>query len=74
MPYIKPDRREALLGLVFTSMASMEPETAGELNFNLTQSCVNYMAKHGKSYATINDIIGALEGADGVLPSRSGTV
>ena len=37
------------------------PENAGELNFELTMCIRRYLEEHGKSYAIMNDIIGALE-------------
>ena len=56
MPYIKQERRDLIdLGLI--------PETAGELNFVNTSLIVAYQRKKGLSYRTINDIVGALEGA-----------
>ena len=36
------------------------PENAGELNFELTMCIRRYLEEHGKSYAIMNDIIGAL--------------
>jgi len=38
------------------------PAKAGELNYELTQVCVQYLLDRGLSYAAINDVIGALEG------------
>lgn len=56
MPYIKQERRDLIdLGLI--------PETAGELNFVITSLILAYQRKKGLSYRTINDIVGALEGA-----------
>lgn len=56
MPYIKQERRDLIdLGLI--------PETAGELNFVITSLIVAYQRKKGLNYRTINDIVGALEGA-----------
>jgi hypothetical protein len=37
--------------------------TPGELNFKFTALAVAYVERHGLSYRTINDILGALEGA-----------
>lgn len=57
MPYIKPEIREFRVtdvGLI---------DTSGELNYTLTVVVKSYMAEHGLSYQTINDIVGALEGA-----------
>ena len=54
MPYIRQrDRKRALV----------LPEGPGELNFKLTHTIQRYLNQHGLSYRTINDILGALEGA-----------
>lgn len=60
MPYIKKETRYEL----FHENGSIEiPETPGELNFMITTLCTNYRDSKGLSYQTVNDIIGALEGA-----------
>ena len=59
MPYITKDRRFVIEPLYEEQV----PDTAGELNFVLTWVIKRYMEHKGLSYATINDIIGALEGA-----------
>lgn len=56
MPYIKEDRRKAL-------MINWEPKDSGELNYMLTQEITNYLKHKGLCYQTLNDIMGALEGA-----------
>ncbi len=61
MPYIKQEDY---------SRASVDPETAGELNFKLTKACINYLEKNGLSYQNLNDCIGALEGAKAELQRR----
>lgn len=53
MPYIKQDRRQQVM--------TTGPETSGELNYTLTVVIRAYMRDKGKSYATMNDIVGALE-------------
>lgn len=61
MPYITKARRQAL---VDDSVAQMYPiDTAGELNFVLTAVIKEYLREHKLRYQTINDIVGALEGA-----------
>ena len=40
-----------------------DPTTSGELNYYLTRLCEEYWTCFGPNYATINDIVGALEGA-----------
>lgn len=58
MPYIPPGTRAPV-----TPQVERDPCFAGELNFQLTMLCRNYLRQHGLCYSTINDIIGALEGA-----------
>lgn len=53
MPYITQDRRRE---------AWSHPNSAGELNYAFTNLIIGYL-RPGISYQTINDIIGALEGA-----------
>ena len=56
MPYIKLDDRN--------SLSQGKPiETSGELNYSLTALIDSYVILKGLSYSTINDVIGALEGA-----------
>ena len=57
IPYITKERRSAIEVLGET------PTTAGELNFGLTKLVLRYLRLKGKSYATFNDIVGALEQA-----------
>lgn len=38
-------------------------DTPGKLNWDLTTTLIRYVRLKGLSYATINDIMGALEGA-----------
>lgn len=53
MPYIKQyDRLEGL-----------NPSSAGQLNYALTQIIDKYLVVHGLNYTNINDCLGALEGA-----------
>ena len=56
MPYIKIEDRERLR---LTDL----PRTSGELNYTITEVIKGYLVSQGKSYKTINDIVGALEGA-----------
>ena len=55
MPYIKRDARKKW------SIDVDDIETPGELNYYITRICIEYTDKHGKSYGTFNDIVGALE-------------
>lgn len=53
MPYItKQARRE---------LCERAPQTVGELNYLLTISIKQYLKLKGLSYATCNDIVGALD-------------
>ncbi len=55
MPYIKQEDR--------TMEVERCPDTVGELNYAITYLLTTYLARQGLSYPTINDIMGALEGA-----------
>lgn len=57
MPYIDNDKRMIL------DSGAFDPASAGELNYCFTQLILDYMETKGKSYQTVNDIVGALEGA-----------
>ena len=54
MPYIHPDQRHTALH---------DPHTSGELNFAITQLISRYVTDGHYSYARLNDVLGALEGA-----------
>jgi hypothetical protein len=57
MPYITQKRKNALL------KKGHDLAGPGELNYILTRILIRYIEHRGLSYQTINDIIGALEGA-----------
>ena len=61
MPYIKADRRAALENN--SLYADPDPQNAGELNYLFTVTALEYIARMGKNYQHINDVVGALEGA-----------
>jgi hypothetical protein len=66
MPYIKPEARELLVQRfgdkeVEIGMVAV-PDTPGELNFCITELIRCYF-NHKPDYQSINDIVGALEGA-----------
>lgn len=63
MPYIKPDDRARIIG-------GESPTTAGELNFAITMLITDYLRAKNLSYQTINDIVGALEGAKAEFQRR----
>jgi hypothetical protein len=54
MPYIDNGSKKAV--------AQNGAATAGELNYALTLVVKAYLAKKGMTYATINDVVGALDG------------
>ena len=56
MPYITTKQKEDLNRVPVAT-------SAGELNYMLTCTILDYLKLNGLSYATINDIVGALEGA-----------
>lgn len=57
MPYVAPIYRKLLLG---RQLAMMNP---GDLNYVITSALNEYVGVHKLSYHTINDCLGALEGA-----------
>ena len=64
MPYITKAQREVLKsGLV-------APKNAGELNYCFTMLALLYLQGNGKSYQTMNDIVGALENAKNEFQRR----
>lgn len=61
MPYIKADRRRAIL--LSSALKEEYLRSSGELNYLITWVAKEYLYNHGESYQTYNDIMGALEGA-----------
>lgn len=56
MPYVsKESRRNHECGL--------PPQTAGELNYAISKLLIQYVWPSNVSYQSINDVLGALEGA-----------
>ena len=55
MPYIDPDDRADVAPVLPAA------RSAGELNYQLTVVVRTYLGRHGLSYATCNDIVGALD-------------
>lgn len=55
MPYINKADRDLMLWSY--------PTTPGELNYDITNSIIKYYHDKELNYQTINDILGALEGA-----------
>ena len=64
MPYIEKWKRDRL------ETYSDRAETAVELNFLFTNEMVRYIKTKGLSYQTINDIVGALDGAKAEFQRR----
>jgi hypothetical protein len=58
MPYIKQEDREYL-----KLYSEATPQGPGALSFQITSLVTGYVKAKGLSYQTINDIVGALEGA-----------
>ena len=56
MPYIDQSRRCGL------DSGNLQASSAGDLNYMFTTLSLVYLENKGKSYQTINDIVGALEG------------
>lgn len=54
MPYIKKEMRP---------VAIEQPMNCGELNFVITSIIIKFCKDRGISYQTINDVLGAVEGA-----------
>lgn len=62
MPYIKTDNR-IQLNYVTNELDSIYLNNPGDLNYLVTCLCNKYIDNNTLSYQTINDIVGALEGA-----------
>ena len=61
MPYINQQQREKLKRWYIHD--PIPAGNAGELNYLITLEIMDYLQTHGKTYQTMNDILGALEGA-----------
>lgn len=57
MPYIKKSDRIELMENVRSA------ETAGELNYQMTVLAIQYLDTHGRSYQSMNDVVGAFDNA-----------
>jgi hypothetical protein len=66
MPYIKPEDRELLVTRLWNNEVEIGvtamPDTPGELNYCITELIRSYY-NNKPGYQSINDIVGALEGA-----------
>jgi hypothetical protein len=63
MPYITQHRRAALA-------KNPVPDSVGELNYCFTAFIRRYVKRKQLSYQTINDVMGALEGAKAEFYAR----
>ena len=62
MPYIIPSRRADFFKLE-EILTHTRLDNAGELNYLITQCFLRYIAEHGLRYQSINDCLGAAQGA-----------
>jgi hypothetical protein len=61
MPYIPEHQRENIHCDLLEQGTDWTPENAGELNFLVSTFIANYIGQKGLKYATINEMVGALE-------------
>lgn len=47
-----------------------DPTSAGELNYLITMTAIRYVQEKGLSYQTLNDVVGALDGAKAEFQRR----
>ena len=64
MPYITEERRIAL------DLDIALPTNAGELNYKITLLLIEYWEGKDPSYQSINDVVGACEGAKAEFQRR----
>ena len=62
MPYIATTRRPEFFKLE-SLLTSTRMDNPGELNYVITQCFLAYIASHGLRYQSINDCLGAAQGA-----------
>lgn len=76
MPYIKEHRKERIVEKTMGNdgfnrlISTLDIETAGELNYAITEMIKIYFKNNGGNYQAINDIVGALEGAKAEFQRR----
>ena len=56
MPYIEQDSRPGF----DEAIEQLKPEKAGELNYVISRICADYLARKGKKYSNLNEIMGVL--------------
>lgn len=62
MPYLKKQDKNKF-NKIITQVKKQPPQTAGEINYLVTEIIHLYLASKGLNYQHINDIVGALDGA-----------
>lgn len=73
MPYIKPEEREELEPLVsklLDTLLNGERLTPGTLNYLYTKMAHFYVARKGRSYTVLNDVVGVFESAKAEFQRR----
>jgi hypothetical protein len=63
MPYLTEQRKKEIEEEIFNAGSLPVLRGPGELNYVMTRLMLNYMEDNGLGYSTINDVIGAAEGA-----------
>ena len=63
MPYVDHEGRVYAPDRAARLWVTEGDHAAGELNFKISTLLAGYINTYGKSYGTINDVLGALEGA-----------
>jgi len=61
MPYIKFNEKMKFDKLL-NKLGKQDISNTGQLNYILTRVILLYLKQHGAKYATVNDILGALDG------------
>lgn len=62
MPYIDSEKR-LKYGSLFQELENYVISDPGELNYLITNICLDYLFAHSEKYQIYNDIVGALEAA-----------
>lgn len=70
MPYINKDRRRRIYFKPTRVVRVNKIQTAGELNYAVTELINEFFMNSEQGYQAINDVIGALEGAKAEFQRR----
>lgn len=74
MPYIKSEDRTRLDAATVSALTpftiGLAASNSGELNYLITEIISGYLSNKGKRYQTMNDIVGALDGAKAEFQRR----